>query len=76
MGICGCVPLEPVQEIARSLVEQLKADEYCPYELRVSQCVVVVIVTIVGLIYIMYNIIHVQDMALKALCLEIDGDFV
>ena len=74
MGICGCVPLEPVQEIARSLVEQLKADEYCPYELRVSQCVVVVIVTIVGLIYIVYNII--QDMALKALCLEIDGDFV
>ena len=36
MGICGRVPLEPVQEIARSLVEQLKADEYCPYELRVS----------------------------------------
>ena len=39
MGICGRVPLEPVQEIARSLVEQLKADEYCPYELRVSQCI-------------------------------------
>ena len=37
MGISGRVPLEPVQEIARSLVEQLKADEYCPYELRVSQ---------------------------------------
>ena len=36
MGICGCVPLEPVQEIARSLLEQLRADEYCPYELRVS----------------------------------------
>ena len=71
MRICGCVPLEPVQEIARSLVEQLKADEYCPYELRVSQCVVVVIVTIVGLMYIMYN-----NMVLKALYLEIDGDFV
>jgi hypothetical protein len=43
MGICGCVPLEPVQEIARSLVEQLRADEYCPYELRVSQYLKVVI---------------------------------
>ena len=52
MVICGCVPLEPVQEIARSLVEQLKADEYCPYELRVSQCTCtqLINVTIQGLI--------------------------
>ena len=51
MGICGHVPLEPVQEIARSLVEQLKADEYCPYELRVSQRMEGVKVTVVGLIH-------------------------
>ena len=36
MKICGCVPLEPVQVIVRLLLEQLKSDEYCPYELRVS----------------------------------------
>ena len=39
MGICGRVSLDAVQGIARSLVEQLKADEYCPYELRVSQVI-------------------------------------
>ena len=37
MRICGCVPLEPVQVIARLLLEQLKLMSTAPiYELRVS----------------------------------------
>ena len=35
MKLSGNIPFNPVLSMAQALLEQLKGDEYCPYELRV-----------------------------------------
>ena len=74
MGICGCVPLEPVQEIARSLLEQLRADEYCPYELRVSWYLEVVEVwwSLHIVYYVHVCCMHAWAIYLRVVCIFMD----
>jgi len=39
MKLSGHIPFHPVLSMAQALLEQLKRDDYCPYNLKVSLAV-------------------------------------